>query len=153
MKIKTDRFQHFRRWKTFVALPFSAGFIFFSQPSEGRLGFIVYLTAMQMLKHWNVPQTRADGYDKPRPFSLKEHDITTYGRSDWSAVRERWPARRRELVGDARTQQRPNVGIAPFHLQMLLYSEKTLSSTRFWEAKWITAWHATQFTSYKGGEP
>lgn len=47
---------------------------------------------MQMLKHWNVPQTRADGRDRPLLFTLKEHDITTYGPSDWSVVREWWLA-------------------------------------------------------------
>lgn len=47
-----------------------------------KLAFLVGLTAMQMLKHWNVPQTRADGHDKPLPFTLKEDDISTYGCSD-----------------------------------------------------------------------
>lgn len=58
--------------------------------SGERLGFIVCLTTMQMLKQWNVPQTGADGRDRPLLFTLKEHDITTYGPGDWSVVRERW---------------------------------------------------------------
>lgn len=37
---------------------------------------------MQMLKQWNVPQTGADGRDRPLLFTLKEHDITTYGPGD-----------------------------------------------------------------------
>lgn len=50
--------------------------------SGERLGFIVCLTTMQMLKQWNVPQTGADGRDRPLLFTLKEHDITTYGPGD-----------------------------------------------------------------------
>lgn len=62
-------------------------------PSGERLGFIVCLTTMQMLKQWNVPQSGADGRDRPLLFTLKEHDITTYGPSDWSVVREWWRPR------------------------------------------------------------
>lgn len=61
---------------------------------------------MQMLKCWNVPQSVADGHDKPLLLTLKEHDITTYGRSDWSVVREWWLAEWREWGGDVCTEQR-----------------------------------------------
>lgn len=62
--------------------------IIFFRSVKGDYVFIVCLTPMQMLTHWNVPQTGADGHDKPRPFTLSEHDITTYGCSDGSVVGE-----------------------------------------------------------------